>query len=60
MLPGQLFVDAGGRRFAQATVLTGCGRGVVGGQREAPETMALLAALPGDVNAALIQAIFAA
>ena len=60
MLPGQLFVDAGGRRFAHATVLTVCVCGVVGGQREAPETMALLAVLPGDVNAALLQAVFAA
>ena len=56
---GQLCVDAEVGRFAHATVLTGCWCGVRGGQREAPETMALLAALPGDVNAALIQAIFA-
>ena len=56
---GQLCVDAEVGRFAHATVLTGCWR-VRGGQREAPETMALLAALPGDANAALFQAVFTA
>ena len=57
---GQLCVDAEVGRFAHATVLMGCWRGVRGGQLEAPETMALLAALPGDANAALFQAVFTA
>ena len=33
--------------------------GIRRGQKEAPETMGLLAALPGDVSAGLFQAVFA-
>ena len=54
---GVLACGRGAALLMLAILLAPCG--IRRGQKEAPETMGLLTALPSEVNAGLLQAVFA-